>query len=404
MPEVDELLTKALPADSEPDADPDDPCIADHMKKLTADGMSDADARKKAESLCADAESEMPAKALKTVEDSIVRRVVDAIKGIGRKDDSETTGFKVLNNHWLAVYSNNFKDRDGQFFPQREIDNYIARVDMGIVPKPELQVWHAGKATAIGSADWVARHGHFTLAAGQFYGSDPAQTAKAYYAKNAKDTGISHGFTYPAKDFDGKSFRGFNTFEISLLPRGAEANWYTSLEGVKAMALDEKKLAYLKEVFTEEHAARILADWDKRGKALEELNVEFKDFVATDSESAANATAHKEAVDLANKSLVELFPDLMEGSAESLTAAVEAVKAVKAQNGVIEALKADNAALHATLQTIQAELALKPRAASTDPATALDSSNPLSASLIKSIETQMTERDPFWGTTVTRTP
>lgn len=327
---------------------------------------------------------------------SVAERVWDGIRArLGVKDSDEQTAFKVQGNHFFTVLSNNFKDRDGEMFPESAIDAYVARVDMGVTPLPELQVWHAGKSTAIGAADWVARHGHFVMAGGQFYGGDAAQAAKAYYTRNAKNTGISHGFTYPAAQFDGKVYKAFNTFEISLLPRGTEANWYTSLEGVKAMALDDKKVKYLKDVFGEEHATRILADWDARGKALEDLNVEFKDFVQPDAEPAADKQADSEG----SKATAQILSDLMENSSVPVTAALEAVKAVKAQDAKLAGMQQR---LDQLEQRIKSSLDNPPRA-SQSAETVVETSH-LSPELQKSIQDQNTVRDGFWGTNVVKTP
>lgn len=323
-------------------------------------------------------------------------RIWDGIqKRLGWKSNEPlTTGFKVEGNHWLAVWSNNFKDRDGELFTAKAMDDYVARADMGAVPLPELWVWHAGKQVAIGSADWVSTHDHFLMAAGQFYGAAAAKTAKAYYAKHAPETGISHGYTYPESKFDGKAYHQFNTFEISLLPRGAEANWYTSLEGVKAMPLSEDKQKYLKEVFGEEHATRILADWEKRGKALETIGVEFKDFAAPNGETQAASTSAK-AVDAAEKSLKDLFPELVEGSAEAVTVALEAARRVKT-------VEADNAVLRAELKDIRAELNLKPKSVAQGGGAVLDPEK--GKAVYAEVEQQFAKKDDFWGTTVTETP
>jgi hypothetical protein len=320
-----------------------------------------------------------------------VQEAVEKALGVGRS--TEQTAFKVVGNHFLCVWSNNFKDRDGEVFTEKAIDGYIDRVDTGRVPLPELWVWHGGKNVAIGSADWVARHGHFVMAMGQFYGSAPAQAAKAYYAKHAKDTGISHGFAYPADHKAGKQYHRFNTFEISLLPRGTEANWYTSLEGVKQMAVDGEKLDYFKQVFGEEHAARILEDWDKRGKALEELGVAYKDFTGQDLTPSAEAT--KQALAKADKAFADLLGEVLQTSAEPITAATEAVKAAKATDQRVDELERQVKAL--TEQVTQ-----RPRA-SQNAATGVETSH-LSPEMVKQIQEQTTEKDPFWGTTVVKTP
>lgn len=329
---------------------------------------------------------------------STIKRVVLNIgatveKAFRRKPDEAATGLKVVDNNWLAVWSNNFKDRDGEMFPETAIDDYVARVDMGVVAQPELWVWHAGKSVRIGQADWVGRHGHFLFAAGTFDADEKAQTAKAYYAKNAHKTTISHGFTYPAEQFDGKCYRSFNTFEISLLPSGVEANLYTSLAGVKAMALSDEKKKYMEEVFGKERAGQILADWDKRGKALEELNVEFKDFVAPEGSESVEA----KALERAEKSLRDLIPELAEGSAEAVTAALEAVKVAKSSDAKVKTLEGE-------IDKLRAEMRLRPRAASQSPETVLSEASEISKSIKEKFEQQMVERDPFTGLEVVKAP
>jgi hypothetical protein len=319
-------------------------------------------------------------------------------KAFGRKSE-DFTGFKVVDDHWLAVWSNNFKDRDGELFTAKAIDDYVERADMGVVPLPELWVWHIGKSVRIGAVDWVGRHGHFLFAAGTFDADDKAQTAKAYYAKHAAKTTISHGFTYPPDKFDGKHYHQFNTFEISLLPTGAEANLYTSLAGVKAMELSDTKKQYMAEVFGKERAEQILADWEKRGKALEELGVAFKDFVGTDATADALTEARKEAQAKAEKAFGELLSDALEGGAEAIVAATEAVTAAKALKDENAALRTDIAALKAVVQSIQDDA---PRA-SQSKQTEVEASH-LSADLQEQLKQQQTERHPFWGTEVVKTP
>lgn len=139
-----------------------------------------------------------------------------------------TPGFKIQKNTWIAVFSNQFEDKDKEFFPEKAIDDYVFRVDSGIVPLPKLVVWHEVKSTEIGAADWVARIGSFLVAAGKFHEDARSQRAKAYYQRNLLNTKHSHGFFYEVAQFKDRAYWQFNTFEISLLPKGVEANPYTT--------------------------------------------------------------------------------------------------------------------------------------------------------------------------------
>jgi hypothetical protein len=315
-------------------------------------------------------------------EKALITRVIDAIQQrFGRKDDEIMTGFKVVGNNYLAIWSNDFQDRDGEIFTRKAIDDYITRVDMGTVPPPELWVWHV-PGTRIGQAEWVARHDHFVLSYGAFDNTEEGQAAKAYYAKHADEKGISHGYQYPASGFDGKYYHTFNTFENSLLPLGAEANLYTSLEGVKALKMDEKKKQEMELAFGKARTEMILANLDKRGKALEELEVEYKDFVQTD---APTQTADKQAVANADKAFSDLLAEVLDSSAEPVTAAMEAVKAVKVIRAetaaTVKALEDKYADAMKQIDALRAEMDLRPResarAASKSASTKIDDDHPL---------------------------
>lgn len=318
---------------------------------------------------------------------SFEERLRGGLKSLGLLHDDAPTAasgisFKVVGNHWLATWTNNFKDRDQEIFPEREIQAYIRRVDMGIVPQPTLQIWHGGKSVQVGVAEQVDGHGHFGIAAGVFDDTAQGKAARDYYADpaHAKETSISHGFTFPAREFDGKHYKRFNTFEISLLPRGVEANLYTSLEGVKAMQISDAKKPYFEKVFGKELFATILDNLDEKGKALEELGAEYKDFSDTDALTTDDKASQLETA------LKELIPDVIEGSAEAVKAALDAIKEVKA--------------LRAEWTQFQKDMT--PRQATMERGTQIKSED--APSIQKALEAQFVGNDAFWGQTVRKSP
>ncbi len=307
-----------------------------------------------------DAEDDAPMTDEDPKEKALFQRVWDRIQSaLGTKAEDDGTGFKVVGQHWIATWTNAYKDRDEQFFPEAEIKAYIQRVAIGIAPLPELWIWHGGKQTRVGVAEQVDGHGRFGIAAGKFDDTPRGQKARAFYAvaKNAKDTRLSHGFTYPVKEFDGTHFKRFNTFEISLLPKGVEANLYTSLEGVKAMKIDEQKRKYYEKVFGKEDFDNILAGLDEKDAALTELGAAHKDFTDTDQK----ASASDDDLELVT-ALKELLPEIVGGQAEVVQAAAESMKAVKALATQVAELQA----------YVKAQKALTPKRASTAPETELD--------------------------------
>lgn len=363
--------TKA--ADSEPDADPDDPCIAEHMKKMAASGMSDADARKKAEAMCAEGDSEKPMKELgKEAEDRIVTRVIKALADVnnrvrGRKEPvPEIGGFKVFTDangkdRWMAWYSNNFEDREKEFFREKGFDRYVKRLDMGLVDMPEYWTWHT-RGTKAGVADWVDRIGHFHVATGLYDDTPLAQATKAYDIAHQKEYGVSHGFLYRQSDIemvDGKRvYKDWNTFEISTLPLHRAANELTAFaveqsEGMKETKMDAEKRKLLAEKYAalggEAYVEKLEAETEKRGKDIEALKG-YKDFVHPDADDNGEAVANKEALENADKAFGELMPQLMEDAGEAVSAALQSVKAVKA-------MQTDNTQLRKLVKSLQDEVA-----------------------------------------------
>lgn len=202
-----------------------------------------------------------------------------------RRSEAVILGFKALGDGWwMASFTNAFKDRDGEILSQEAQAAYVRRVKRGYVPLPELWIRHT-KGTRIGEATFVDRIGKSTYALGKFDDTPMGREAERYYRKHANQTALSHGFIYPAwgKDANGV-YKAFNTFEISVLPRGSESNPYTTFEVVKElnrMPVTPDAEQYIREVLgkTADTVLAALTDQEKRDKALEETGVAFKEFV-----------------------------------------------------------------------------------------------------------------------------
>ena len=197
-------------------------------------------------------------------------------------DRAKQSGFKALGGGlWIATYSNNFKDKQGEILPASEHDRYIARVKAGIVPYPQLWHWHI-PGTKHGEAKWIDRLGHMIVAIGTFDDTPEGKAAEqAYLAAKPGEITNSHGFYFdPSKRKDGV-YGPFNTFEITTLWAGLEANEFTSFEAIKEKTMSSLtpiKKASLKRVFGERADALIpqLESIEAAGKALAEAGVAFK--------------------------------------------------------------------------------------------------------------------------------
>lgn len=315
----------------------------------------------------------------------VIRDELRRLLGIQRP--RTPTGLKVQGNRWVAVWSNNFEDREREVFSQKAHDDYVARVDTWLTPPPELWVWHI-PGSRIGQAQWVGRHGHFMLAGGAFDDTEAGRKAAQYYRTHGPTTALSHGFTYPANSFDGTVYRAYNTFEISLLPRGKEANRYTTLKGVQNMSLSEEKRQHLEKVFGDEAAAQLLADLDAAGKALEDAEVAYKDFATLDDGDEAEVVRDAaKAVDATG-----LLGDVLAGHADVAEGQAKAATEIAAHTTRLKAIEAQLKALHEAV-------AGRPRSASQDAAT-IDTGD-VATQVAADIKQQTTKTHPFWGTQVT---
>ena len=316
-------------------------------------------------------------------------------------------GFKALGDRWFAWWSNAFEDHDGEFFSEKAIDEYVRRVDVGAVPYPELWLWHT-PGTKHGEAEWVGRIGHFAVAAGVFDDTPAGKAAQAHYAKAGSDYGMSHGFTYdPGQKRDGV-FHQFNTFEISVLPAQAAANPYTAFREVFDMEMDDEKFAFLARVLgSEETARQLVTATEDKSRAMEALDVRYKDFVrmdepavkAEDDEEDEPETEAAPDEDTPTEDTPEEKADIgafIEGITEDVAALANVVNSLI---GKLEAAQTEGAAekarragevaeLRAEVKALSEALDLRPRSASTDPATEIERS-----ALTESLKAQIEQDD-----------
>jgi len=148
------------------------------------------------------------------------------------KPEQAFTVFKAQDgkNYWLARHTGKFVDREKEIISNKAHDEYVARVQKGLVPMPELWTWHK-KGTMHGQADFVWKSGGFTLALGHFVGTnEQIKQAVDYYQKHGDKIKLSHQFKYPKRAKQGNVYHAYNTVEITTLPDGAEAFPYTSFQ------------------------------------------------------------------------------------------------------------------------------------------------------------------------------
>lgn len=299
------------------------------------------------------------------------------------------SGFKAFDGadgkaRFIGWYSNAFVDRDQEAFPAKAIDAFIARVDMGMVPYPEFWLDHVPGAKA-GKVDWLGRIGLISVAVGTFDDTDIGRAAQKYFATSRKSHTMSHGFEYDPTQKRDRMFWSFNTYEVSALPVGREANPFTSFGGVKEMPIAEWKLEDLNEKLGEDLAKRVLETTEEYSKALVEKNVAWKEF--SDPNQPASTVISEQSVKAASADLKELIPDLIEMSAETFKGQSDILSVLKAQKAEISDLlarvkTAESEAKLATanMAALKADL---PRSASKDADTVVEDTHELVAGLVR---------------------
>lgn len=176
----------------------------------------------------------------------------DAEKEIGRAPFSLWKDRNTGQYRWLAIYSNNFMDRDDppEIISEKSHKTFVQLVDEGVVDYPELWHWHL-PGTAWGKADMLDYVDGFAVAVGYVY---PGHEKEAVALSRRKDLGVSHGMPFSTLLYDAENPHVIDfhvTREISVLPHHAVANPLTDFvvlgkPGEKSMPIASKKRDWLR--------------------------------------------------------------------------------------------------------------------------------------------------------------
>lgn len=193
------------------------------------------------------------------------------------------------NLRWLALFSNNFEDREKEIFSEAAHKEYETWVDES-QRFPSLRIWHMPK-TDLGKADSITYADGFMLATGTFYEKSLDVAEKL---AGMDDLGLSHGFAYMPEDLSDEGvYCHYRTFEISVLPMEHASNPWTaftleSLQKEVAMGLDEKKRPFFVDLLGEERVSALEATLPEISKDLQQAGVAWKDLteaLASDEDS-----------------------------------------------------------------------------------------------------------------------
>lgn len=293
--------------------------------------------------------------------------ILDKFKNFGRKPDDSGVAFKALGNgKWIAQYTNNFLDRDFEAFSLKAHKEFVERVDNGLVPLPELRFYHH-KDLVIGQSTKLFQLGHGVYAMGTFHDNPLARAVEKYAMKNPTALSLSHGFYFPDWGFDGKVYSAYNTFEVTVLPRGKEANPFTAFMAIEEetdMPVNDEIKQHITTLFGDEKG---VIEWvesrENAEKGIASVAESFKDFADT---SILKDTPAAPAPSALPDSLV--LGAILEGQAESanqIATFADAVKALidhaKKQSAALETITAELESVKASQKSIKERLALAPR-------------------------------------------
>ena len=213
--------------------------------------------------------------------------VTGLFSGKSKEDAFASQGIKILEDgqHFLAWWSNNFKDLEDELFPLAALDKFIADTNAGVHQMPELWTYHL-PGSKHGQALYLFREGHFAMALGEF--DDPAtndlvEPMKKWY-ESGEPIQMSHGFLYPFDKKQNGQYNEFITFEITTLEPGRAANPFTNFAEVPMNAKDKE---FLSKWLKPEQISNLEANAQRAGKLLEESGVEFKTNPAPPSDTKA---------------------------------------------------------------------------------------------------------------------
>lgn len=184
---------------------------------------------------------------------------------------------------FLATWTNQFRDRQGQVFPEAAHKEYVEWAD-ATHQYPELRLWHI--PYAVGQCDMVAYHDGFMLGSGTFHaGMEDVADALA----DDGELGMSHGYRYAVNDLDSEGvFHRYRSFEVSALPRARAANEGTAFVAVKEVPmLTAEKRAWLEGKVGPERVAVMEENTRRMRKELEANGVGYKDYIEALQEGVA---------------------------------------------------------------------------------------------------------------------
>jgi hypothetical protein len=351
---------------------------------------------------------------------TLVKERLGDILGKARKpkeDPAPDTGLMLWKEadglyHWIARYSNNFRDEDNppEIISETSHRRFVDLVDKGNADLPELWLWHV-EDWKWGTTDWVAWDDAGFAVAGGTVDKGQEPLAEALAEVPTDQLRVSHGM--PKKSIvrdpdDDTIIVEHLTREISPLPAWAAANSMTGFIMSKEakMAIPDEKLTELREEWNlsdeildtlQAANAAEAEDGKQAGIEQKDKDEEPTEEVKAETETEVEPEPEPEPEAEPGVSRAEL-QEALEAIGQAITALSGQIKEIKGQVTEVEETKTVEEAVtlseiferaighkEARVDGRTSEAKDRPAETQEDKPGVLDSGNPLADSIINSI-------------------
>lgn len=250
-----------------------------------------------------------------------------------QKDYSPFAIFKDVDGRWrwVAITSNNFRDKDAEIIEESAHLEYVAYADEHN-DYGEAWLWHT-PGTAWGDADFVDYVDGFLIKIGTV--REGYEDVAERLSKES-NLGVSHGFysKYSGKDI----ISWYRDIEMSPLPLEVAANPWTGITLLKKeaeMGFSDAKKAWLEKMLGPERVESLSGDVKALGDALITAGVDYKEIPEDEPIETPAPEDNKESVTLTAKDITDSVTKALDDSPR-LKALDDSIAAILARVSEIE--------------------------------------------------------------------
>lgn len=213
----------------------------------------------------------------------------DLVAALTKELQRGIKAFTKGKDQYIVIWTTNaFKDREGEIFSQKSIEDYVTRRDQTGI-KDRVWFWHV-KGTDFATVEWQGVIGKFLVEVAKVdktvYGQKmfhALQHPEEYPQLLPEGWGSSHGYLYRASDKHKGVYSFFEKYESTVLPYHRASNTFGGLKEVIDMGkMTEEKMQALVTLVGKDKVKEILAAPEKATDILDLLGVDSKELTDGD--------------------------------------------------------------------------------------------------------------------------